>query len=72
VISSALPAEALPQLAETFAVLELTPWNSAPYNQDKPDSPMRLLAFAKGHGLITYLVLEDQDRVDVLNVTWFG
>jgi hypothetical protein len=23
-------------------------------------------------GFITYLVLGDQDRVDVLNVTWFG
>jgi hypothetical protein len=69
---SALCVEVLPEVAEAFAMLELIPWNGAPYNQDKPDSPMRLLAFAKGHGLITYLVLDDQDRVDVLNVTWLG
>jgi hypothetical protein len=55
---SALSAVVLPEVADAFAVLELTPWNGAPYHQDKPNSPMRLLAFAKGHGLITYLVLD--------------
>lgn len=71
---SALPAEVLPKLAEAFAMLELTPWNGSPYNNDKPDGPMRLLTFApdRGHVLITYLVLDSQDRVDVLNVTWLG
>jgi hypothetical protein len=33
---------------------------------------MRQLDFADDRGFITYLVLDDQDRVDVLNVTWLG
>lgn len=24
------------------------------------------------HGLVTYLLLEDQQRVDILQVTWIG
>ncbi len=32
---------------------------------------MRTLAFgATGQGLVTYLVLDDQRRVDVLDVVW--
>jgi hypothetical protein len=68
---AALVAEALPFCAEAFAVLELAPWNGRPYNDDKPDGPMRELVFgANGEGTITYLILEDQWRVDVLLVQW--
>lgn len=65
-----VPAEVLPELAEAMGVLELMPWNGPPYNEDKPDGSMRQIAFASGHGFVTYLVLDDQQRVDVLNVTW--
>ncbi|HVV09185.1 hypothetical protein [Amycolatopsis sp.] len=68
----ALPADSLPLLAEAIGVLELTPWNGPAYNEAKPDSPMRQLDFGQGRGLITYLVLDDQNRVDVLDVTWIG
>ncbi|OXM73352.1 MULTISPECIES: hypothetical protein [Amycolatopsis] len=68
----ALPAEALPMIAEAMSVLELTPWNGRPYNAAEPDGWMRHLDLPDGRGFLTYLVLEDQDRVDVLNVTWFG
>jgi hypothetical protein len=68
----ALPAEALPMIAEAMSVLELTPWNGRPYNAAEPDGWMRHLDLPDGHGFLTYLVLDDQDRVDVLNVTWFG
>lgn len=68
----ALPAEVLPLLADAMGVLELTPWNGRPYNQADPDGWMRQIDFADGRGFITYLVLDDQDRVDVLNVTWLG
>lgn len=68
----ALPRGLLPALAEAMAVLELAPWNGRPYNEADPDSWMRQLDFSDGRGFITYLVLEDQDRVDVLNVTSFG
>lgn len=68
----ALPGEALPLIAEALSVLELTPWNGRPYNAAKPDGAMRNLDLADARGFITYLVLDDQDRVDVLNVTWLG
>ncbi|SFB48358.1 hypothetical protein SAMN05216266_113131 [Amycolatopsis marina] len=67
-----VPAETLPLLADAMGVLELTPWNGRPYNEAAPDSWMRQLDIADGRGFITYLVLDDQDRVDVLNVTWLG
>lgn len=68
----ALPGEALPLIAEALSVLELTPWNGRPYNAADPDGWMRHLDLADERGFITYLVLDDQDRVDVLNVTWLG
>ncbi|MEV7042539.1 hypothetical protein [Amycolatopsis sp. NPDC051061] len=55
-----------------YDVLELVPWNGAPCNLVKPKSPMRVLNFADGSSLVTYLVLDDQEHVDVLAVTWLG
>jgi hypothetical protein len=66
----ALPASALPEVAEVISVLQLTPWNGSPYNPENPDSPMRQWRFAHGRGFLTYLVLDDQDRVDLLNLIW--
>jgi hypothetical protein len=67
-----LPAEVLPALADAMGVLQLTPWNGRPYNEADPDSWMRQLDFADDRGFITYVVLDDQDWVDVLNVTSLG
>lgn len=66
---AALPREALTALAEAFAVLRLVPWNGAPYNIAKPDGAMRTLSFGPT-GLITYIIVEDRLRVDVLVVIW--
>jgi hypothetical protein len=55
-----------------LVVLELAPWNGVPYNEAKPNSPMRTLVFGAGRGKVAYLVLEDQRRVDVLKVMWLG
>ncbi|MGH3778420.1 MAG: hypothetical protein ACRDRR_22200 [Pseudonocardiaceae bacterium] len=69
----ALPAEALPAYAEAWTVLEVAPWNGAPYNRLKPDSPMRALSFGlASQGDIVYLILDDLRRVDVVNVLWMG
>jgi hypothetical protein len=35
----ALPAEVLTAFAEARTVLEIAPWNGAPYHKLKPDSP---------------------------------
>jgi hypothetical protein len=41
--------------------------------RENPDGPVRMLTFGPhSEGMVTYLVLEDQRRVDVLYVTWIG
>ena len=67
----ALPTEALSELAEAMTVLQVTPWNGNPQNPANPDGPMRNLAFGAA-GLLTYLILETEQRVDVLLLTWAG
>ena len=38
-----------------------------------PDAGVRTLTFGPaGQGMITYLILEDQRRVDILDVLWLG
>jgi hypothetical protein len=66
---AALPAAALPLLAEVFALLQLTPWSTRPINPGNPDGAVRTLAFGDG-GMITVLVLDGLARVDVLTVSW--
>lgn len=65
---AALPARALLPLAEA-TYLQLTPWNAQAINPANPAGLVRTLAFGEA-GLITLLILEDQQRVDVLTVTW--
>lgn len=69
----ALPIEVLAGYVEMLDVLELTPWNGAPLNEANPDGAIRQLVFgSEGKGIVTYLILEDQQRVDVLRVQWGG
>lgn len=69
----ALPTEALSGYAQVLDVLELAPWNGRPYNEEKPDVPMRELVFgAHGEGTVTYMVLEREREVHVLVVQWVG
>lgn len=69
----ALPAEIRPAVAEVMAVLELVPWNGVSLSDANPDGEVRQLVFGPlGKGLVTYLILEDQRRVDVLRVHWLG
>jgi hypothetical protein len=66
-----LPVAALSEYAELIAFLELTPWEGAPYRQDKPDGAMRNMPFGKrSEGMAVYVILEDQRRVVVVSVTW--
>jgi hypothetical protein len=66
---AALPAEALVSYAEILSVMELIPWQGESINAEKPDAPMRTLFFGSG-SMVTYLILEDQLRVDVLDILW--
>ena len=66
-----LPREALGPLAEARAVLEVAPWGGDSLNDDNPEAPVRSLAFGPiRQGLVTYLIVERQRRVDVLDVLW--
>ena len=69
----ALPTEALAAYAELRVVLETetAPWSGRPYHRDNPQGAVRARAFGT-HGLVVYLILEDQRRVDVLLVQWVG
>lgn len=67
----ALPAAALLALAEAMSVLELAPWNGRPINPDNPHGAVRTLAFGSA-GMLTYLVLDNEQRVDVLIVAWMS
>lgn len=70
---AALPDDALDGYADVMTVLQLVPWNGPPINKANPSGAVRVLAFgAAKQGLVTYLVLEEQQRVDVLRVLWLG
>ena len=66
-----LPVEALKDLAEAMVVLQVAPWSGDSLRRGKPDGPVRTLAFGAA-GMITYLILEDQQIVDVLSIFWAG
>ncbi len=69
----ALPKLALPLFAEARVAIEVAPWNGDAINPAFPDAPVRTLVFgAQSQGLVTYLILEDQRRVDILKVLWIG
>lgn len=70
---AALPDDALAGYAEALGVMKLIPWNGVPINGANPDAEVRQLVFGPGSkGIVTYLILEDQQRVDVLTVLWVG
>jgi hypothetical protein len=68
---AALPRQALFALAEAIAVLQVVPWNGLSLNERNPSAEVRQLPFGDT-GMITYLILEDLRRVDILIVTWAG
>lgn len=69
----ALPADALAPFAEVRAMLAVAPWGGDSLNDANPDAPVRTVAFGPEHGgLVTYLILEAERRVDVLDVMWLA
>ena len=63
----ALPYEALAPLADLLDVLSLTPWNGDALDAN-PDAPLR--SGLRSSRALTYLILEDQQRVDLIRVVW--
>lgn len=68
----ALPAEALAAFAELRTLLEVQPWSGEPLNKANPTGVLTLPFGPYGEGLIYYLVLEDQRRIDLLKLIWTG
>lgn len=66
---AALPDEALAGYAEALGVMKLVPWGGAPFHEENPEGNIRTLAFSRG-GMVTYLILEREREVHVLEVLW--
>lgn len=67
---NALPAEADELLAEAMTLLTHEPWYGDPYHRANPGGALRQLVFGLGHGLIVYVILEQQERIVVERVLW--
>lgn len=68
----ALPTAALRAWREVHAVLEITPWNGRPLNPSVPDGVLTWSFGEHAEGIVYYLVLDFDDRVEVLNIAWIG
>jgi hypothetical protein len=70
---AAPPSHALPSYAELRTLLETNPWAGEPINEKNPEAPVRTLTFGPHReGLVAFLILEEQRRVDILEVLWLG
>ena len=67
-----LPVGALASYAEVRCLLGVKPWSGEPLHAANPDGAVRNVTFGDGLGLVTYLILDDQRRVDVVQVVWLG
>jgi hypothetical protein len=60
-------------LSEVLAAIQLVPWNGPSASEQNPDGALRRFLFGpEGAGMVTYLVLDDQREVHVVQVLWIG
>ncbi len=69
---NALPADALSAYMELRSTLESVPHNGRPLNPATPDGVLTFVFGPHGEGLVYYLVLNGDDRVEILDVQWLG
>jgi hypothetical protein len=65
-----LPFAALPVYGQVLDVLQLTPWEGRPANPGNPAGAVRV--WVVDRLLVVYLIVEDQQRVDIIDVVWHG
>ena len=65
-----LPHDALKALADLVDLLAVDPEVGRPYRG--PGSDLRTIAVADGELLVVWLILEAQQRVEVLRLLWLG
>jgi hypothetical protein len=71
--STSYPRTPWPPTRSLRTLLEVCPWSGEPSNETNPDAEVRTLTFGAHHeGMVTYLILDGQRRVDVLSVLWLG
>lgn len=69
----AWPAPAPAAFAELRVVLEVDQWAGGPVDPVNPEGAVRTTSFGPGHeGVAAYLILEDQRRVDLVQIAWLG
>lgn len=69
-VAAALPLETKKILAELLGLLEIEPYTGDLYRP--PDSDLRTAVIADGRLLVIWLVLDDQDQVEVVRIIWSG
>jgi hypothetical protein len=67
----ALPAEALASFAEVRVVLETAPWSGRALRKVNPQGEVRTHAFGRT-GIVVYVILERQRRVELVRIVWAG
>ena len=68
--AAVLPHDALKALADLIDLLTVNPEVGRPYRGSGSD--LRTIAVAEGELLVVWLVLEAQQRVEVLRLLWLG
>ena len=65
-----LPAEALAVYSRVLDVLQLVPWNGRSSNPTNPGGAVRI--WTTGRLMVVYVILEHEQRVDIIDVIWNG
>jgi hypothetical protein len=69
---NALPTDGLLGWFEVLDALAVDPWQiGEPWRKDKPEGNIRTLPFGPG-GFVTFMVLDHDREVHVLEVYWAG
>jgi hypothetical protein len=75
IVEQLLPPAALLAFARFQTALETSPWSVAPsINPAQENAPVRLhlLRSDGGSALVTYLIREREQLVDLLQIQWLG
>ena len=71
--STSYPRTPWPPTRSCGSCWRSAPWSGEPIDEANPDAEVRTLTFGAHHeGMVPYLILDGQRRVDVLSVLWLG
>jgi hypothetical protein len=68
---SALPDAALESYAKVLGLLKVAPWGGDPIREDNPDANILTVPFGPG-GMVTYMILDREQEVHIIEVLWAG